>query len=183
MNFTVMAFSAAPISQNLSVRNYIWVISPHAVAVRSVWTNRVWTNVSHGGWLSPSTTITYLFSYPGYFREPHWFSMGLPENIQGNLTGMPSLPLQATSPGLGGRKSSTLHCALIRQPSLGCMSASLHTGRHAMASQAANLHNPPFSTAPPDYRPPHLMYVTQTWTVHLGHIANLWVQVIKLKSS
>ena len=23
--------------------------------------------------------VTYLSSYPGYFQEPHWFSMGLPE--------------------------------------------------------------------------------------------------------
>ena len=26
--------------------------------------------------------------YPGYFREPYWKSMGLPENIQGNLTAL-----------------------------------------------------------------------------------------------
>ena len=29
-------------------------------------------------WPSMYTRV-YLSSYPGYFREPHWFSMGLPE--------------------------------------------------------------------------------------------------------
>ena len=30
-----------------------------------------------------------LSSYPGYFREPHWFSMGLLEISRVTLTGMP----------------------------------------------------------------------------------------------
>ena len=32
--------------------------------------------------------MTYLWSNPGYFREPHWVFSGTPGNIQGILTGM-----------------------------------------------------------------------------------------------
>ena len=36
----------------------------------------------------------YLSSYPGYFREPHWLSMGFPEISRVTLTNCSSFPFQ-----------------------------------------------------------------------------------------
>ena len=38
--------------------------------------------------VSQCDVTAYLSSYPGYFREPHWFSMGLPEISRVTLGGI-----------------------------------------------------------------------------------------------